>query len=122
MHIIDFERYLAYKAFVSLRNDHDTVLYHPKREHYIFHAGTETRNLVNLADEFKTVREATLSLFNNAGLGQLTLKAKHAGQQHVISARALGFALAGHSVHHMQIIKEKYLQHSKPPVRNKQIR
>ncbi len=109
-HIIDLERYLSYKAFVSLRNDLDTVLAHPKRDHYLFHTGTENRNIRDMVHEFKTVRSATISLFKNANLSQVTHIVNHVNPVHAISARALGFAIAGHGSHHVQIIRERYLK------------
>jgi hypothetical protein len=113
MHLIDFERYLTFKAFVSMRNDNETLLNHPNRENYLFHAHTETRSLNDLIPEFLSVRSSTISLFKHADLSQLTHTGNHANANHAISARALGFALAGHSIHHMQIINERYLRLSK---------
>ena len=109
MHIIDFERYFAFKAFVSLRNDHETILHHPKREHYLFNAGTEKRNLSDLIPEFISVRSATISLFEHVSIPQLPHIVSHANASHAISACALGFALVGHCLHHMEIIKERYV-------------
>jgi hypothetical protein len=109
MHIIDFERYMTFKAFVSLRNDHETILHHPKREHYLFNAGSEKRNLNDLIPEFISVRSATISLFQHSAVQQLSHIVNHANENHAISARALGFALVGHSLHHMEIIKERYV-------------
>ncbi|RYF90955.1 MAG: DinB family protein, partial [Chitinophagaceae bacterium] len=62
MHLADYERYFAFKALVALRNDTDTVLYHPKREHYLFNAGCEKRHLADLVPEFEITRAATISL------------------------------------------------------------
>src|SRR3954462_14711669 len=45
MHIIDFERYISFKAFVTLRNDLDTIVYHPNRDKYMWNSYTETRSL-----------------------------------------------------------------------------
>jgi hypothetical protein len=113
MHLVDFERYLAFKALVSMRNDIETPLYHPNRDHYLFNAHTETRSLVDLIPEFSSVRSATISLFKHANSSQLTHTTNHVQANHAISARALGFAIAGHSIHHMQIISERYLRLSK---------
>ena len=110
MHIIDFERYLAFKAFVSIRNDMETLLNHPDRDHYNFNAHSETRSLTDLIPEFLSVRSATISLFQNAGISQLIQTASHLKEYHGISGRAIGFAIVGHSMHHMQIISERYLR------------
>jgi hypothetical protein len=113
MHLIDFERYFAFKAFVSMRNDNETLLNHPNRENYLFNAHLETRSLNDLVPEFISVRSATISLFHHAHLSQLTHIGNHINPNHAISARAIGFAITGHCIHHMQIISERYLRLSK---------
>jgi len=110
MHIIDFERYLSFKAFVSLRDDDNTMLFHPNRDHYLINAFTETRSLTDLLPEFVATRCATISLFQFANIEQLTNTVNHVNPNHAISARAIGFAIVGHSLHHMQIIRERYLR------------
>lgn len=110
MHLIDFERYFTFKAFVSMRNDNETALYHPGREHYLVNAYTETRSLADLIPEFISVRSSTISLFQHANISQLNHTGHHVNPNHAISARAMGFALTGHSIHHMQVISEKYLR------------
>ena len=110
MHLIDFERYLTFKAFVSMRSDNETLLNHPDRDNYLFHAHSETRSLDDLVPEFLAVRSSTITLFQHADLSQLTHTGNHVNGNHAISARAIGFALAGHSIHHMQIINERYLR------------
>jgi DinB family protein len=110
MHIIDFERYIAFKAFVSLRNDIETVIYHPHRDKYLLNAYTETRTLADLVPEFVAVRSANISMFGHANLSQLPNIVNHENKNHAVSARTLGFAIAGHCIHHMQIISERYLR------------
>ena len=110
MHVIDFERYLSFKAFVSLRNDRDTTLFHPNRDHYLVNAYTETRSLTDLIPEFIAVRSATISLFDFTNIAQLTNTVNHVNTNYAISTRAIGFAIVGHSLHHMQILKERYLR------------
>jgi len=39
-----------------------------------------------------------------------TLRRTGIVNEHPLSARACIFILAGHEVHHMQVIKEKYIQ------------
>ncbi|MET0243492.1 MAG: DinB family protein [Flavitalea sp.] len=113
MHIIDFERYFTFKAFVSMRNDLDTIIYHPKRDHYLFNSATEHRHLNDLLPEFTAVRSATISLYRNACEAQLKQAVKHENEAHVLSARALGFALTGHAIHHLNVIRERYLGKAK---------
>lgn len=113
LHIIDFERYFGFKAFVTLRNDRETVLNHPGRDHYLFNAHAETRSLADLIPEFISVRSATISLFRQAGLPSSASTGNHLQENHAVSARAIGFAIVGHSMHHMNTINERYLRQSK---------
>lgn len=110
LHIIDFERYLAFKTFVTLRNDVDTVIYHPQRDKYLSNAYPETRSLSDLVPEFVSVRSASISMFEHANFSQLTHITNHENINHAVSARTLGFSIAGHCIHHMKIISEKYLR------------
>ena len=118
LHITDFERYLNFKAFVSIRNDKDTIISHPDREQYLFNSHTETRSIADLLPEFVSVRSSTISLFEHVNVAQLSNTGRHSNDVHAISARALGFAIAGHSVHHIRIIRERYLRLSHAESKN----
>ena len=63
--------------------------------------------MYSLGHEFAVVREANLALFktwDEEALSQVGVANKLD-----VSVRALLFMIAGHATHHMNVIKEKYL-------------
>jgi len=66
-----------------------------------------SRSLEELADEFKAVRESNMYLFRSLSDQQQTQKGIASGNP--VSVRALLYIIAGHELHHLNIIKERYL-------------
>jgi hypothetical protein len=66
-----------------------------------------SRSLEDLANEFKVVRESSLYLFRSLSDGQQTQKGIASGNP--VSVRALAYMIAGHELHHIKILKERYL-------------
>ena len=63
--------------------------------------------LKDLLNEFSFVRNSTISLFKSFSDEMFTLSGSINGSD--MSVRALGFIIAGHQIHHLKVIKEKYL-------------
>jgi hypothetical protein len=66
-----------------------------------------SRTIESLIDEFKIVRANSSLLFENVSDEQSKFLGN--GITHNFSARALGFIMMGHILHHIKIIKERYL-------------
>lgn len=107
LHIIDTERVFAYRALVCLRGDNKTPLHYMDEDLYVANANTDILNMDNLIRQFEVVRSNTQFLFENITESQ----SKFVGNvdSHPTTARALGYILIGHVIHHLQIIKERYL-------------
>lgn len=106
-HLIDAERIFAYRCLRFARKD-ETTLPSFEEDDYVRNAELDNRNLQDLVNEFETVRKATLSLFNSFNDEALQRVGNTAsGKTTVI---AVGYAIAGHSMHHMNVVKERYLQ------------
>lgn len=60
-----------------------------------------------LLDEFYFVRKASIQIFSNLTDKQLQVVGNADGKD--LSVRAIGFILLGHPLHHIKIIKQKYL-------------
>lgn len=106
LHLIDTERIMAYRALRVSRNDKTSI---PgfDQDTFVEFSNASTRTKTDLITEYKTVRLASTSFFlsmNDEALARLGT----AGEQ-PISARALGFIIAGHEIHHINILKERYL-------------
>ncbi len=105
-HIIDAERVLSYRALRFARND-ATNLQGFDEDWYVKNSNGNDRDFDELLNEFSLVRKATILLFKSFSNEMLTNTGSANGS--VVSVRALGFIIAGHQIHHLNIIKEKYL-------------
>jgi hypothetical protein len=105
-HAIDTERVFAYRALVFSRND-NAELPGFEESAWAKHAGHGTVPLQALLAEFETVRRATIYLFGNLD-GAAWMRSGTADNRHV-SVRALAYLIAGHTQHHLDILKSRYL-------------
>ncbi|MDL5047350.1 DinB family protein [Oscillatoria amoena NRMC-F 0135] len=106
-HMLDAERIFAYRALRFARKD-QTELHGFDEQRYAPHANAHSRTLNRLADEFKRLRAATLDLFESFTPEMLACSGK--ANNHRISVINLGYVIAGHEVHHRNILAERYLK------------
>jgi uncharacterized damage-inducible protein DinB len=106
LHIIDTERIFAYRALRIARKD-QTPLPGFEQDDYVPESNANLRSFENLLDEYKAVREATITLFNTFGDDVLILTGTASNSP--VSVRAMGFIIIGHENHHCDVIKERYL-------------
>lgn len=107
MHLIDTERIFLYRALVAIRNDQHAGLQSYDEDHYAAQADVSKRSMQSLLDEFEVVRKSGEFLFNNCSDQESKTCVSVFGNQ--TSARAIGYVLIGHTIHHMKIIRERYL-------------
>ena len=105
-HLIDAERIFVHRAFRFARND-QTPLSSFDENSYVDNANFDSRKLADLAEEFACVRKSSLFLFNNLD-GDLWLRRGIASDNEV-SVRALAYITAGHELHHVGILRSRYL-------------
>ncbi len=105
-HIIDAERVLSYRALRFSRND-ATDLPGFNEDWYVENSNGNDRNIEDLLEEFTFLRKSSISLFKSFTDEMFELSGSIDGGD--MSVRALGFIIAGHQMHHLKIIKEKYL-------------
>jgi uncharacterized damage-inducible protein DinB len=105
-HLIDAERIFAYRALRIARND-QTPLPGFDENSFVAHADFAARTLRDLAEEFACVRQASLHLFQH--LDETAWLRRGVSNNNEISVRALAYLTAGHELHHLNIIKERYL-------------
>ena len=104
-HIIDTERIFAYRTLAIARKE-TTILPSFDENKYVENALANRRPWNELTEEFQSVRQSTILLFNSFPPGSLDLIGKVSDYQ--MSALAIGFTIAGHVAHHMNIIRERY--------------
>ncbi|CAL66461.1 DinB family protein [Christiangramia forsetii] len=105
-HIIDTERIFQYRALCFARNENGSL---PGFDHdvYVLNSDAEKRKPADLIEEFKCVRESCLFLYKSFSDERLQI----IGNMNDMNAtpRAIGFIMAGHALHHKEIISNKYL-------------
>jgi uncharacterized damage-inducible protein DinB len=105
-HITDTERIFAYRALCIARSE-KKVLPGFEQDDYAAAANSNKRNLGDLINEFKKVREANLSLFKS--FSEDVINKKGNVNDYHITVNAILFVIAGHLNHHINILKDKYL-------------
>lgn len=106
LHLADAERVFAYRALRFARGD-ATELPGWDESAYAPMSGANDRTLESLLDELESVRESTVTLFEGLPEAAWTRKGKANGQP--VSVRAIAWICAGHLLHHLEIIQERYL-------------
>ncbi len=106
-HLIDTERVMAYRALAFARNDR-AMLPGFEQDDWIRAAAFDAQPLAALADEFNYVRKSTLALFRH--LPEEAWSRRGVANNREFTVRALAYIIAGHELHHLQILKTKYRQ------------
>lgn len=104
-HIIDVERVMAYRALRFARADTTDI---PGFDHDAWppHCNS-TSTVKELKQEFLDTRAATKSLFKSFTEDQFSRSGTANGLQ--VNVNALGFIISGHCLHHVKILKDRYL-------------
>ena len=105
-HIIDDERIYTYRALRFARGD-QTVLPGFQQDDFARSAGAAQRTIDELLEEFRAVRQATILLFRCLDYSALLRSGVADGKRATV--RALAYHIAGHELHHMKLVRERYL-------------
>jgi CBS domain-containing protein len=106
-HLIDAERIFAYRALRIARAD-STDMAGFNENTYVAASNADERSIGELLSEFAVVRAASLALFRSFTPAMFERVGTVSGK--AISVRALAYITAGHEIHHLAIIRERYLQ------------
>lgn len=106
MHIIDTERVFSYRAHAIARGNGENL---PGMDQNVYaaHVDLTERTLQSLLDEFFHVRNGNLLFFKH--LTEEQAQQQGHSPDHVFSARALGYIMIGHVIHHMNVVRERYM-------------
>lgn len=105
-HLIDTERVFAYRAYCISRGEKQRLPGFDQDE-YMQDIDFTSRTLADLAEEFKAVR--TSNLYFLKALSDKEWLTKGSVSDYTLSVRALAHMMAGHELHHLKIINERYL-------------
>lgn len=105
-HLIDTERIFAYRALCIARND-KTELPGFEQDDYVKPSQANERTVASLIEEYSILRDSTIAFFKS--LNNTSLKQIGVASVNPLSARAAGFIIAGHEIHHANVIETRYL-------------
>lgn len=106
-HIIDTERIFCYRALVIARNDNTTTLFSFDENAYGASSKVDKRTKKELIRELDAVQRASVKLFESFDEEQL--QATGTVSDYSIDVNAIGYVITGHTLHHIKILKERYL-------------
>ena len=105
-HVVDTERVFSYRALRFARAD-ETPVEGFEQDDYVASANADAIPFADLVSEFEHLRAANLILFRTLPAEAWTRSGKASGNP--VSVRALVHILAGHEMHHRNVLKERYL-------------
>jgi hypothetical protein len=105
-HLSDTERVFAYRALRIGRGD-PTPLPGFDDQAWVAEAGSDSRTLADLLEEWSLVRRATLSLFRH--LPPEAWERRGTAGDNPVGVRALAYVIAGHTRHHLKVVEARYL-------------
>ena len=105
-HLIDSERIFAYRALRFARAD-KTPLNGFEQDDYVTASHANERSMQSLMREFACVRDASIALFEHFTADML--QAAGTANKTEATVESIGRVIVGHEIHHMDVIKSKYL-------------
>lgn len=105
VHIVDDERIYAYRALRFARGDR-TELPGFEQDDYAPTSRADERSLASIMIEYEAVRAATIAMFD--GLPAEAFERPGLADGNPMSVRAAAYHIAGHELHHLKIIRERY--------------
>jgi len=106
-HVTDCERLLGFRALWIARN---MLTEQPNFDEKIAaeYSNANERQYKDILDEYSSVRKSTELLYKSFNEKILLKNGKFSAK--FASVKSLGFVILGHEVHHIKIIKQKYLE------------
>lgn len=105
-HLIDSERIFTDRALRFARND-ATPLPGFEQDDYVRNSKFDAYPIAELASELDSVRGATVFLFKH--LEEPAWMRRGIANNAEVSVRALAYIIAGHELHHREILRARYL-------------
>lgn len=105
-HVIDSERIFAIRALRFARND-QSPLPGFEQDDYVNNSAFDSYPLSELASELEAVRQSTIYLFRHMDEEAWTRRGLANNAE--VSVRALAYIVAGHELHHREMLLTRYL-------------
>jgi uncharacterized damage-inducible protein DinB len=105
-HLVDCERIFSVRALAFARGDRAELPGFDENR-YVAQADFDHRPLASLAEELRLVRGATLGFFRS--VTKETEARRGVANGASFTVRSVPFILAGHELHHLGVLRERYL-------------
>ena len=106
VHLIDCERVFMYRAMQIVRSK-NVDLEGFDQDEFVANSNANARTMDSLLNEYTAVRSASIQFIENCEANTLTKMGKASNSP--LSARAAAYITRGHEMHHIKVLKEKYL-------------
>lgn len=106
LHIIDCERIFCTRALAFARGDEQPISGFDQ-DAYVQNSFADYRSSKSLIEEYEAVRKSSILLFE--GFSDTTLQKSGTANNVVFTVEEIGYILAGHNLHHLDILHERYL-------------
>lgn len=106
-HIIDTERIMQYRALCIARGEKQSLPAF-EEDDYVKNSNVNERTMASLFAELTTVRLSTQWLFEQSIADKDLIRTGTANGR-TITPRAIAWVIFGHELHHINILKERYL-------------
>lgn len=103
-HIADGERVMAYRLLRFARGDQTPL---PAFDQELFMPPFGSWTIAQSAEDYRAVRQSTITLLR--GLPAEAWSRRGTANDVSITARALAYGITGHELHHMGVIRNRYL-------------
>lgn len=105
-HVVDTERIMATRGLVAARGETQE---YPGFDQDVFMAHTDfgARTAGSVLEEWRTLRASNLALFRSFSDTELDRAGLFEGKR--MTVRSFPWLLAGHELHHMRVLRERYL-------------
>jgi len=107
IHCIDTERIFSARALSFARGDKQVPNSYDENL-YAANCEAASRTMKDIIDEFEAVRQSNIYLFRS--FDPAILKRSGLSPSGPATVNSIGFTICGHTQHHLNIIKERYLQ------------
>jgi hypothetical protein len=104
--VIDAERIFAVRILRIARGD-QTPLPGFEQDDYVRVSNAASRKLSDLLEEFSAVRRASIALIRSLDDASWLRRGTASGEE--VSVLGIAFIIAGHALHHRNMLQEKYL-------------
>ncbi len=107
LHCVDTERVFAYRAMSFARGEAQKL---PSFDENVYadNSNAHLRSLADIAEEYDAVSQANIIMFRAFPASVLGAAGEMALGRATVNA--IGFTMAGHVLHHLTVLRERYLK------------